>query len=54
MTDIKPDSFSEENHFLCYLVDFGIATSYLNSSGQHIQTKTLEIFQGNMLFTSIN
>ena len=37
------------------LVDYGFATSYLDeTTGNHINTKTLEKFRGNMIFASLN
>lgn len=39
---------------MLYLIDFGLASSYLDERGVHIQKKQLFKFSGNFLFASLN
>lgn len=36
------------------LIDFGIATTYINHDGRHKRKKKLDYFAGNMMFASLN
>ena len=59
--DIKPDNimigdfkneFSEMNQL--YLIDFGIASRYLDERGNHVELRDNEAFRGNVVFSSKN
>ena len=39
---------------MIYLIDFGLASPYLNADGSHIQKQQLNKFSGNFLFASLN
>jgi serine/threonine protein kinase len=36
------------------LIDFGFATKFLDKNGCHLQPKKVEMFQGNLIFSSID
>jgi serine/threonine protein kinase len=36
------------------LIDFGFATKYLDSKGSHLPDKHIELFQGNLIFSSVS
>lgn len=54
--DIKLENIlvGHKNSNVVYLIDFGLASHYLDESGQHIQKKQLFKFSGNFLFASLN
>ena len=39
---------------LIYLIDFGLTSSYVNNSEQHIEKEFIRNFSGNFLFASLN
>ena len=54
--DIKLENIlvGHKNSGLLYLIDFGLASNYLDENGDHIQKKQLYKFSGNFLFASLN
>ena len=37
-----------------FLIDFGMASSYLNEKGEHLPNNEIPYFQGNLGFASVN
>ena len=50
-TNVLGDQSDDEKF---YLIDFGLATRYLGSNGQHKSTKFRGTFSGNILFATSN
>ena len=49
--DIKPENFltgltSSTNSNMIYMVDFGLATSYLDNGGEHYQFSDVKVMTG--------
>jgi len=40
--------------YKCRLIDFGLAKKYLQEDGSHIPLKKEKLFQGNLIFASVN
>ena len=54
--DIKLENIlvGHKNSNVLYLIDFGLASHYLDDNGEHIVKKQLFKFSGNFLFASLN
>jgi len=55
--DLKPDNIltgSEKTDTNIYLVDFGLAHYYLNSSGRHMNPPKKASFKGSISYCSLN
>jgi casein kinase 1 len=54
--DIKLDNIlvGAKDPSLIYLIDFGLASRYLDQDGNHIVKENLKKFSGNFVFASMN
>lgn len=54
--DSLPDGPSDNafSNVSLNLIDFGFATKYLNKEGSHLPEKHIELFQGNLIFSSVS
>lgn len=54
--DNLPDSPSDNafSNVSLNLIDFGFATKYLDKEGSHLPEKHIELFQGNLIFSSVS
>ena len=50
--DLKPQHFMRDNDHNWYLIDFGLATSYLNDSQEHIQEVPKDNLVGSPMYIS--
>ena len=54
--DVKLENIlvGHEDSETLYLIDFGLASNYLNKNGEHIKHTQMNRFSGNFLFASLN
>ena len=55
--DLKPQNIclskdEKTDELTLYLIDFGMAQSFLDKRGQHRRQRSLNLFKGNLLFAS--
>ena len=53
--DIKPSNVMLDNNFNARIIDFGFAKKYFDSkSRKHVSCTEMELFQGNIIYSSLN
>jgi serine/threonine protein kinase len=54
--DLKMENIliGHRNTEILYLIDFGLAQSYLDDNGVHLEKQYVRKFSGNFLFASLN
>ncbi len=51
--DVKTENVLIDKEVV-YLIDFGLATKYMGTDGNHVPEKSLSKFNGNFMFTAMN